>query len=96
MTQPNTTTTTEEHAGQKMCRAGAATDHPCWRPATEADLGEDEPTLCDLHMQLRRRGENLDAYLHALEGMRDFLESGPKDPIMREYAAHLHVRSDAL
>jgi hypothetical protein len=140
--EPNTTTI-EEHAGAKMCRAGAATERPCWRPATERDIGETAPTLCALHMELRRRAENLDAHLHALEGMRGFLKSeavdedphgalrdlaigwydtvteeaadaahklrvaeflaaqgpdnqGPKDSIMREYGAHLHVRSDAL
>ena len=138
-----TTTTTEEQAGAKLCRAGAATDSPCWRPATERDIGEIGSTLCALHMELRRRAENLDAHLHALEAMRGFLKSkavdedphgalrdlalgwldtvteaaadathkmrvaeflaargpedaGPKDSIMREYGAHLHVRSDAL
>jgi hypothetical protein len=40
------TTTTREHAAAKMCRAGSKTERPCWRPATEADLGETEPTLC--------------------------------------------------
>jgi hypothetical protein len=137
------TTTTEELAGQKMCRAGSATDSPCWRPATEADIGETEPTLCSVHMQLRRRAENMDGWLHALEAVRDFMHSkaveegpysilrelaigwydtvtekaadaahkmrvaeflaergpedaGPENAVMREYGAHLHVRSDAL
>jgi hypothetical protein len=54
--EPNTTTT-EERTDQKMCRAASATDHPCWRPATEADIGETEPTLCSEHMELRHRAE---------------------------------------
>jgi hypothetical protein len=58
-----TTTTTREHDGAKMCRAGSATDSPCWRSTTERDLGETEPTLCTLHMQLRRRAETLDGWL---------------------------------
>jgi hypothetical protein len=72
--EPNTTTT-EEHSGAKMCRAGAATDSPCWRPAAEADLGESEPTLCSEHMELRRRAEDMDAWLHSVEAMRGFVES---------------------
>jgi hypothetical protein len=127
----------------KMCRAGSATDSPCWRLATEADIGETEPTLCPEHMQLRRRAEDMDGWLHALEAVRDFMHSkaaeedphsilrelaigwydtvteeaaeaahklrvaeflaargpndaGPENPIMREYGAHLFVRSDAL
>lgn len=137
------TTTTEAHVGVKTCRAGAATERPCWRPATECDVGETEPTLCELHMQLCIRAESMDGWLHALEAMQDFVRSeevaedphgtlrdlalgwydavtekaaeaahklrvvellaarsqhdkGPKDAIMREYGAHLHVRSDAL
>jgi hypothetical protein len=137
------TTTTTLDAGQKMCRAGSSTERPCWRPATETDPGETEPTLCTLHMELRHRSEDLDAWLHALEAMRDFMNSkavdedphgtlhdlalgwldtvteaaadaahkmrvaeflaeqgvdnrGPKEAVMREYGAHLHVRSDAL
>jgi hypothetical protein len=84
------TTTTEERAGQKMCRAGSAIDSPCWRPATEADIGEPEPTLCALHMQLRRRAENMDGWLHALEAVRDFMQSKAVDEdhdgILRELA----------
>ena len=138
-----TTTTTNEHAGQKMCRAGAATERPCWRPATERDIGETEPTLCTLHMELRHRAEDMDGWLHALEAMRGFRyskavdedphsilrelaigwydtvtetaadaahklrvaeflaargpdDAGPESTTMREYGAHLHVRSDAL
>ena len=60
-----TTTTTEERTEAypdvgKPCRAGTATERPCWRPATEADIGETEPTLCSLHVQLRRRDKDLD------------------------------------
>jgi hypothetical protein len=142
-TMTEMTTTTEERAGQKLCRAGSRTDNPCWRPATEADVGETEPELCSLHMQLRHRAEDMDGWLHALEAMRDFMNSkaveedpysllrelaigwydavteaaaeaahkmrvaeflaergpedaGPDNPIMREYGAHLHMRSDAL
>ncbi len=70
-----TTRITEERAGAKMCRAGSSTVRPCWRPATEKDIGESEPTLCALHMQLRNRAESMDAWLHALEAMRGFLKS---------------------
>jgi len=138
-----TTTPAGEATEAKMCRAGSATNSPCWRPATEADIGETEPTLCSVHMQLRRRAEDMDGWLHALEAMREFMNSkavgedpysilrelvigwydtvtgkaadaahklrvaeflaergpddaGPANPIMREYGAHLHVRSDAL
>jgi hypothetical protein len=71
------TTTTPEHAGAKPCQAGSKTERPCWRPATESDIGETEPTLCTLHMQLRRRAETMDGWLHALEAMRAFRESEP-------------------
>src|SRR5215210_5425901 len=85
-----TTTTTEERAGAKMCRAGSATDSPCWRPATEADIGETAPTLCPVHMQLRRRAEDMDGWLHALESMRGFMKSKAVDEdhdgILRELA----------
>jgi hypothetical protein len=148
VTMTETTTTTEERTEaypdvRKPCRARVAPERPCWRPATEADIGETEPTLCFLNMQLRRRDEDLDGWLHALEAMRDFMHSravdedphsilrelaigwydtvtekaaeaahkqrvaeflaargpndaGPKNAIMREYGAHLYVRSDAL
>ena len=60
------------------------------RRATERDLGETEPTLCAVHMQLRRRAETLDGWLHALEATRDFLKSEPveEDPhgILHELA----------
>jgi hypothetical protein len=143
----DTTTTTEErteaYPGAKTCWAGSATERPCWRPATERDIGEPEPTLCSEHMQLRRRAEDMDAQLHALEAVRAFMKSedvdkdphgalrdvalgwldavteraaeaahkqrvaeilaeqgpdsqAPENPVMREYGAHLHVRSDAL
>ena len=76
MTQ--TTTTTEAHAearpGAKTCRAGSMTERPCWRPATERDIGEPEPTLCPEHMRLRRRAEDADDWLHALEATRAFLK----------------------
>ena len=138
-----TETTTEVHAGVKLCRAGSKTDSPCWRPATEADLGETEPQRCALHMQVHLRAEDMDDWMFALAGVRDFLKSeaveqdpgsmlrtlalgwldsvteqaaeaahklrvaeflaarGPDDPgpensVMREYGAHLHVRSDAM
>jgi len=85
-----TTTTTEEHAGAKMCLAASATDHPCWRSATEADIGETEPTLCSLHMELRHRAEDMDGWLHCLEAMRGFRYSKAveEDPhsILRELA----------
>ena len=42
-----TTTATEAHTGAKMCQAGSKTERPCWRPATETDLDETEPTLCN-------------------------------------------------
>jgi hypothetical protein len=89
-----TTTTTEEHAGEAaelgLCIAGAATDRRCWRRATERDIGEREPTLCPEHMIVRRRGEDLDARLHALEATPDFLgsEAVEHDPhtLLRELA----------
>jgi hypothetical protein len=141
-------TTTEERTEayfgvKKTCRAGSATERPCWRPATERDIGEPEPTLCSEHMRLRRRAEDMDSWLHALEATRAFMKSeaveedphgalrdaalgwldavteraaeaahklrvaevlaeqgpdsqAPENPVMREYGAHLHVRSDAL
>jgi hypothetical protein len=141
MTEP--TTITRGAAGAKPCQAGSKTGRPCWRLATESDLGETEPTLCTLHMQLRRRAESMDGWLHALEAMRAFRDSepvqddphgalselaigwydevtakaaeaahklrvaeflvaqgsdnaGPESSVMREYGAHLYVRSDAL
>ena len=70
-----TTTTTDRHAGATMCRAGNKTERPCWRLATETDIGETEPTLCPEHMEVRRLGEDLDARLVALDATRDFLNS---------------------
>ena len=85
-----TTTPAGEATEAKMCRAGSATDSPCWRPATEADIGEPEPTLCSVHMDLRRRAEDMDGWLHALESMRDFMHSKAVDEdhdgILRELA----------
>ena len=69
------TMTAGEAADAKLCRAGSKTERPCWRPATERDIGEDEPTLCPEHMEVRRRGEDLDARLVALDATRDFLNS---------------------
>lgn len=138
-----TTTTPAEATEARLCQAGSKSDNPCWRPATEADLFETEPKYCSEHMEVRRRNEDLDARLHALEATRGFLKSdtverdphgylrelaigwhdsvteeaaeashklqvaeflaargpddaGPESAIMREYGAHLHVRSDAL
>jgi hypothetical protein len=74
--EPNTIEEhTETHVGAKTCRAGSATERPCWRPATERDVGEPEPTLCSLHMQVRRRAEDMDSWTHALEAMRGFVKS---------------------
>jgi hypothetical protein len=75
LTEPNSTTPIKEHTGAKMCRAGVATDTPCWRPATETDLGEREPTLCTLHVELRNRAANMDGWLHSLKTMRSLLKS---------------------
>ena len=74
-----TTTTAAESAGAKMCRAGAATERPCWRPATERDIGETEPTLCSVHMELRHRADDAGGWLHALEAMRGFVNSKAVD-----------------
>jgi hypothetical protein len=68
-------TATEVHAGVKICRVGPATERPCWRPATEADLEETEPTLCALHMQVRNRTESMDGYLHAIEATQASIKS---------------------
>jgi hypothetical protein len=101
-----TTTPAGEAVELRRCQAGRKSERPCWRTATERDVGETEPTLCPEHMELRRRGEDLDARLHALEATRTFLKSdvvergpdvaGPDSATMREYGAHLLVRSDAL
>ena len=40
------TTMPAGEAATRLCRAGSKTERPCWRPVTEADLGETEPTLC--------------------------------------------------
>ena len=50
-----TTTPAGEAEQTRLCQVGSKTRRPCWRPATEANLGE--PTLCPEHMQLRRGAE---------------------------------------
>ena len=74
-----TTTLAGETTEARMCCAGSATERPCWRPVTERDIGETEPTLCALHMELRHRAESMDGWLHALEAMRGFLKSKDVD-----------------
>ena len=70
-----TTTIARGPTGARPCRAGSATEGPCWRPATERYLGEEEPTLCAEHMLVRNRAEAMDGYLHALEATRGFRRS---------------------
>jgi hypothetical protein len=85
-----TTTIPARRATEKLCQAGSKSEHPCWRLATEADIGETEPTLCSEHMMVRRRDEGLDGWLYALQAMRDFINSEDvdEDPhsILRELA----------
>jgi hypothetical protein len=46
------------------------------------DAWEDETRLCAEHIAVRRLGEDMDAYYHALESIQAFLESEPvkQDP----------------
>ena len=111
--------------------------------ATQTDLRGTEPTLCTEHMELRRRAEDRDGLLNALEATQSFLKSEavegephgvlrefalvwcdevtekaaeashkahvaeflaardphdkePESSVMREYGAHLLVRSDSI
>jgi hypothetical protein len=86
-----TTKLAGEATGVRLCQAGSKSERPCWRPATEVDLGDTEPTLCPEHMKVRRCGENLDARLHALEATRAFLKSEAV-----EHDPHSYLRELAI
>ena len=81
------TTMPAGETAMRLCRAGSKTERPCWRPATEADLDETEPTLCQEHMQLRRRVEDLDGLLGALEATQCFLKSETLEAMVQRRAA---------
>jgi len=79
MTEENTTTTLEEHAGERLCRSGTKTERPCYRRATEKAFDETELTRWPEHQRVYDAGLRMDGYIYAVEKVGGFLKSTDVD-----------------